>query len=269
MAESSDEDPEPACPPPEWAADILQAARAHVGQDVYPPSDDTFLLLEVLKADEAKLEALRPKVCLELGCGSGAVSVGLWDILSRAARSCPCMMAVDKNPAAVRCTAALFKKFNLPRAEVLRASMTQCFLMEADIIVCNPPYVPTDEEEMQGCGISVSWAGGKQGREVIDMMLPEVAKMLAPGGFFYLVCIAENDPSDILALGRSLNLTAQEAQREQRGMEELSILRFQQGSMKPAARKVESSELEEVRSSPCSGKSVKLLRAAADSEDLS
>ena len=234
MAES-DEDPEPACPPPSWAADIIQAAQAQVGLEVYPPSDDTFLLLEALKADARKLQALRPKVCIELGCGSGAVSVGLWDILSQE-DLCPkpFMIAVDKNPAALACTASLFQRFGLPRAEVLRASMTHRFCQtEVDIIVCNPPYVPTDEEEMQGCGISVSWAGGRRGREVIDLTLPEVAKALTPGGFFYLVCIAENNPAELLALGRSFGLSAHEARREQRGMEELSILRFQRDCAEP------------------------------------
>ena len=235
MADSSDEDPEPACPPPEWASDIIQAARARVGQDVYPPSDDTFLLLEVLQEDAPKLQALRPKVCLELGCGSGAASVGLWDVLcregggGRAGRErCPCLMlAIDKNPAALTCTKELFHRFEVPLAEVMRASMTTRFCrMEADIVICNPPYVPTDDDEMQGCGISVSWAGGKRGREIIDIMMPEVARVLAPEGLFYLVCIAENDPAEILALGRSLGLVAEVARREQRGMEELFILRF-------------------------------------------
>lgn len=47
---------------------------------------------------------------------------------------------------------------------------------------------------MEGCGISVSWAGGKDGREVIDRFMPEVPRMLAPGGRLYLVCIKENFP---------------------------------------------------------------------------
>ena len=233
MAENSDEDPEPACPPPEWAVEIVDAARARVGQDVYPPSDDTFLLLEVLQEDAGKLRALKPTVCVELGCGSGAVSVGLWDVLTR--EGCPCfMLAVDKNPAAVLCTAELFQHFKLPLAGVVRASMTQRLChAEVDVVICNPPYVPTDEDEMQGFGISVSWAGGKHGREVIDMLMPTVAMTLAPGGLFYLVCIAENDPVEILAIGESLGLSAQTARREQRGMEELWILRFQREQTPP------------------------------------
>lgn len=50
-----------------------------------------------------------------------------------------------------------------------------------DILLFNPPYVPTDDldpqdgfqdEEMNGYGISISWAGGPRGRVVIDQFLP-------------------------------------------------------------------------------------------------
>ena len=63
--------------------------------------------------------------------------------------------------------------------------------------------------------------------------MPTVAMTLAPGGLFYLVCIAENDPVEILAIGESLGLSAQTARREQRGMEELWILRFQREQTPP------------------------------------
>lgn len=41
--------------------------------------------------------------------------------------------------------------------------------------VFNPPYVPTPDEEVQCQGISQAWAGGFQGRQVTDKILPKVS----------------------------------------------------------------------------------------------
>ncbi|CAE8598407.1 unnamed protein product [Polarella glacialis] len=233
---SGDEDPEPARPPPAWAAPLVTLAKSLIGTEVYPPSDDTFLLLEVLASDAQRLETLRPRVCLELGCGSGTVIAGLWHVLKgghgNAGMSVmPLMLAVDKNPDAVACTAALMREQGMSlNAEVLRGSLTSCLRLAGmvDIAVCNPPYVPTDdEEEMRGFGISVSWAGGSRGREVIDKLLPQVAEILAPQGLFYMVCLAENDPEEIMGNALALGLHGSVAGQDRRGIEELFILRFE------------------------------------------
>ena len=214
-----EEDPEPACPPPAWACEIVEACKASLGLEVYPPSDDTFLLLETLAAEQS---LWRPwPLCLEVGSGSGAVSAGLGRLLKA------WQMAVDKNPEATRCSAEVLRLHRV-LADVIRGSFTDCFRAgTVDLLICNPPYVPTDEEEMQGCGISISWAGGRRGREIIDILLPKAAELLSVGGYFYLVAIKENEPEEVLLNGHKLGLLGETARREQRGMEELFILRFQ------------------------------------------
>ncbi len=46
-------------------------------------------------------------------------------------------------------------------------------------------------------GIEAAWAGGEDGREVIDKLLPLVASLLSPKGVFYMVVVEENKPHDI------------------------------------------------------------------------
>ena len=35
-----------------------------------------------------------------------------------------------------------------------------------DVLVCNPPYVTTEQSELGGTGLTAAWAGGKLGLEV-------------------------------------------------------------------------------------------------------
>jgi methylase of polypeptide subunit release factors len=41
-----------------------------------------------------------------------------------------------------------------------------------DVIIFNPPYVPTEDDEVAMDGIEASYAGGERGRRVIDRFMP-------------------------------------------------------------------------------------------------
>ena len=47
-----------------------------------------------------------------------------------------------------------------------------------DILIFNPPYVPTCDDEaddaQQGASIQGAWAGGKDGMQVTDILLDQV-----------------------------------------------------------------------------------------------
>ena len=78
-----------------------------------------------------------------------------------------------------------------------------------DLVSFNPPYfaeyTEEEREEMQGQGISISWAGGLRGREVIDRFLfgkdyrGQLGKLLDPTHGAFLMCgLVENEPEEIL-----------------------------------------------------------------------
>lgn len=77
-----------------------------------------------------------------------------------------------------------------------------------DILLFNPPYVPTSTEEMllaQKTALDTSdelpaaWAGGIDGREICDAILPKIPSVLTyPYGVAYIVALQENDIDDML-----------------------------------------------------------------------
>jgi release factor glutamine methyltransferase len=76
-------------------------------------------------------------------------------------------------------------------------------------------------------GLSSSWAGGKDGREVIDCLLPSISCLLSDSGIFYLVTVKENRPDDICQyLMKSFGLFSQTVITRRAYNEHLSVLRF-------------------------------------------
>ena len=75
---------------------------------------------------------------------------------------------------------------------------------KVDLLIFNPPYVPTPPEEMNRVDIYASWAGGEDGREIIDRFLPTVEELLAPSGVFFLVLIEDNKPDQVISILKSM-----------------------------------------------------------------
>ena len=185
---------------------------------VYEPSEDTFLLLDALFADRAALRTSR--VIVEIGPGSGVVATYLAKLTQNK------VLAVDVNAAACDLTRRTAEANN-ERVDVIRGDLCSSLRSRSvDALVFNPPYVPTDDEEVGGAGIEASWAGGLRGRRVLDRLLPHVARVLAPAGRFYVVCVAENDPASIVSYLRERGLQGETVLRRRARNEALSVLRF-------------------------------------------
>lgn len=71
-----------------------------------------------------------------------------------------------------------------------------------DVILFNPPYVPTSQEELDAATkkkdlITAAWCGGPRGRVVLDRFLRLLPTYLACPGRCYIVLIRENDVEDV------------------------------------------------------------------------
>jgi len=194
--------PLPVTDPPNSVLNVATDIWKRLGTDVYPPSDDSFLLV---RAIEKEIDlCTNARIVLEIGSGSGFVAASCAKIL---AQEC-IVLAVDKNPRATAFTADTIRRSGSTRFDVIRTNLSTSLKLRGmvDILVFNPPYVVTPESEMEGDGISISWAGGKDGRVVIDSFLPSVADLLSESGLFFMVSIEENMPRDIIDAGRRLGL---------------------------------------------------------------
>jgi release factor glutamine methyltransferase len=76
-------------------------------------------------------------------------------------------------------------------------------------------------------GIEAAWAGGVDGRVVIDRFLPILRRIISPEGVAYLVLVTENKPKEIANMLSEWNLKGEIVLRRQAVNEGLMIMRIQ------------------------------------------
>ncbi|MGW2840190.1 HemK2/MTQ2 family protein methyltransferase [Streptomyces sp. NPDC001493] len=150
---------------------------------VYAPQHDTRLLMRVLER-----EALAPGArVLDLGTGSGALAI-------RAAQLGGSVTAVDLSRRAVLTTRAN-ARLHRHRIDVRRSDLTAAVRGRTyDLVLCNPPYVPSPTPEVPGRGRARAWDAGLDGRVVLDRVCDGAREALRPGGVLLMVHSALCDP---------------------------------------------------------------------------
>ena len=70
--------------------------------------------------------------------------------------------------------------------------------LRADIVLFNPPYVATGDDELEKAqeakGIEATWAGGKDGVVVLRQFLAQLPQYMQKTGLVYILLISENLP---------------------------------------------------------------------------
>lgn len=178
-------------------------------EHVYEPAEDSFLLLDALESDLPFLEQKLPLVCLEIGSGSGIVITALSKKLKTFC------MATDINSHACMATKRTMMHNSVFLAEAINCNLADVLRPKiVDVLIFNPPYVVTPDEEIiskdhqQNCtenNLVYSWAGGSQGRRIIDKLLTKLDYILSETGVFYLLLLQENKPAEIKDLLEQMN----------------------------------------------------------------
>ncbi|MDD4254138.1 MAG: class I SAM-dependent methyltransferase [Methanofollis sp.] len=174
---------------------------------VYEPAEDTFLLRD------AALEEVRPgDHVLEVGCGSGAVTAAL---LGRAGS----VVATDINPHAVLAGRER-------GVETVRTDLMTGVRGPFDLVLFNPPYLPTAPEERIDDWLEYALDGGPTGRETIERFADDVGRVLAPFGRILLLVSSLTDPDEVRKIFAGLGYIVLLAAEERVEGEDLIVLRI-------------------------------------------
>ncbi len=173
---------------------------------VYQPEADTFLLIE------AALAEVRPgDRVLEIGTGSGSISKAL-------VRDCD-IVATDINPHAVFCA----RQNGL---EVVRTDLCLGIRGRFDLVIFNPPYLPTQPEERIDDWLEYALDGGTTGREVIGRFADSVEDVLAPKGRVLVLVSSLTGIPEVRDLFARHGFTTEIVQRQTIEDEVLCVLRI-------------------------------------------
>ncbi|MEU3823661.1 HemK2/MTQ2 family protein methyltransferase [Streptomyces sp. NPDC030392] len=175
----------------------LTGGALRLAPGVYAPQSDTFLLKEAIER-----EKLPPGAeVLDVGTGSGALALA-------AARRGARVTAVDRSWRAVL-TTRLHAALAGQRVRVLHGDLLEPAAgRRFDLIVCNPPYVPSPRQRPPRRGAAVAWDAGPDGRAVLDRICDGAPALLRPSGALLLVQSALSGVAPTLGRLERAGLTA-------------------------------------------------------------
>ena len=167
---------------------------------VYRPQQDSYLLIEAVRASDSVVGADAADLCT----GSGVVARAVAHLGARS------VVAVDTCADAVRVARAVTADTG-GRVSVEHGDIAGFRGRTFDLITCNPPYVPSPPDgsiEERECP-RAAWEAGIDGRSVLDLICASAVDLLAPGGSIFLV---QSEFADVARTVRTLQSTGLDAQ---------------------------------------------------------
>jgi release factor glutamine methyltransferase len=148
---------------------------------VYFPSDDTFLVLRNLKNLKGDI--------LEIGTASGLISIYI-------VKKFNCkVLASDINKKALLNASYNASLNNVEtKIEFLYSDLfSKINKKKFDFIIFNPPYLPTSKNEILKKPLNYAFDGGKSGLKVIKKFLKQAKNFLKENGTIFLVASSLSD----------------------------------------------------------------------------
>lgn len=186
------------------------AERRGIARPVYEPAEDSALL-----ATACIDEITSNEVVIEVGSGSGYVAAEIRDTVSAT------VIGVDVNPYACRRTSD--RSIPAIRGDLLSPVADSV----ADVIVCNPPYLPTEPREERDDWVSIAVSGGPTGRVIVERLLADANRVLHKDGRLYLLLSSLMDIEAVRETARERGLIGMEIARDASfPYEVLTVFRF-------------------------------------------
>lgn len=175
---------------------ICNGLKIGLVEQVYDPAEDSFFLLKFLS--NFSVENLN---VVEIGCGCGILSL-------ECARLGANVIGVDCNHFAVELS-ALNAKNNVESLKgslevvlgdgLLAFSKSNLF----DLVICNPPYLPSDGELSDDDWIAVACEGGSDGLGFIRRLFVEAKTVMAKDGRMLVIVSSLSSVSEVFCFASS------------------------------------------------------------------
>ncbi|AVB76440.1 HemK2/MTQ2 family protein methyltransferase [Methanococcus maripaludis] len=180
---------------------------------VYVPAEDSELLIE-------NLVDVQNKTVLDVGTGSGIQAI---NAVKQGALK---VIGIDINPYAVEC-AKINSELNEIDSKKLSFKTGDLFKNideKFDVILFNAPYLPTSDEEKLEKYLNYAFDGGKDGREVLDKFLDEVANYLKKDGIIQILQSSLTDGNKTIEKMEKLGFVAKQTGSLKFSFEELQVI---------------------------------------------
>jgi release factor glutamine methyltransferase len=139
---------------------------------------------------------------LDVCTGSGALAI------AAASASASSVTAVDVSRRALA-TTRINARLNGVRVRTRRGRLLAAVPGEAfDLIVSNPPYLPSEDEELPARGTARHTEAGPDGRALLDELIAQAPAHLRPGGVLLVTHSSVNGEAESLERMRAAGLDA-------------------------------------------------------------
>lgn len=189
-------------------------------EEVYSPNEDSFLLLDYMKVGKGSY-------VLDMGTGTGILAIKA--TLLGASK----VVAIDINPFASRCALRnVISKGLKSQISVLTGNLFSSLREDAmfDVILFNPPYLQTKMSEYRRDWLEKSWAGGRDGRAIIDQFIDKLPAHLRSGGLLFLLHPSRGIRSTIRKL-KQMRMDTSVVAKRKLFFEELLVLSVKHNSI--------------------------------------
>lgn len=188
-------------------------------KDVLDPRPDSEILVEAVLKNFPDREV--PYYFLDIGTGSGCLLFSLLDEYPNATG-----FGLDKSEAALAIAAQnrQGRKAILVQRDFFQPDWTKD-LPTFDIILSNPPYIPSDEiahlaPEVRDYDPRIALDGGLDGLQAYQAILRELPQLLHPQGQVFFE-IGKGQANDAIALAKQNNLEYKETYQDYGGIERI------------------------------------------------